>query len=235
MANSEQYDVNFFRPLSNHAKANTRLIIILATVWAVAVFGFQFLLMFFNEPTPENSYEVYQSVYPAVVEDISASAQMKADFGKSLLHVLGKNIAVQEEHKIIVKKAFTWNVASMLPDSVNSVFFSEPENSTFELAALTLGLKNSGFDKIMIDLIPTSLVKLEQKSFPEEYKSELPAIMDLYLIHNQSFLTDFNFLGFPFHYWFTAQFLLILFVVLCIIYAVTIDKANKTHNFVEET
>ena len=45
MANSEQYDVNFFRPLSNHAKANTRLIIILATVWAVAVFGFQFLLM----------------------------------------------------------------------------------------------------------------------------------------------------------------------------------------------
>ncbi len=235
MANSEQYDVNFFRPLSNHAKANTRLIIILATVWAVAVFGFQFLLMFFNEPTPENSYEVYQSVYPAVVEDISASAQMKADFGKSLLHVLGKNIAVQEEHKIIVKKAFTWNVASMLPDSVNSVFFSEPENSTFELAALTLGLKNSGFDKIMIDLIPTSLVKLEQKSFPDECKSELPGIMDLYLIHNQSFLTDFNFIGFPFHYWYTAQFLLILFVVLCIIYAVKIGKANKTHDFVEET
>ena len=235
MANSEQYDVNFFRPRSNHAKANTRLIIILATVWAFAVFGFQFLLIIFNEPTPESSYEVYQSVYPAVVEDKSASAKAKADFGKSLLHVLGKNVAVKDEHKVIVKKAFTWNVANMLPDSVNSVFFNEPEESTFNLTAHTLGLQNSGFDKIMIDLIPTSLVKLKEKSFPEECKSELPGIMDLYLIHNQSFLTNFNFLGFPFHYWYTAQFLLILFVVLCIIYAVTIDKANKTHDFVEET
>lgn len=235
MANSEQYNVNFFKPLSNHAKANKKLILSLAIVWAIAVFGFQFLLIIFNESTPENSYEVYQSVYPAAVEDISASAEMKTDFGKSLLYVLGKNIAVQEEHKNIVKKAFTWNVANMLPDSVNSVFFTEPEQSTVKLAVQTLGLQNSGFDKIMIDLIPTSLVKLEQKSFPAECKSELPGIMELYLIHNQSFLTDFNFLGFPFHYWYTAQFLLILFVVLCIIYAVTIDKANKTHEFIEET
>ncbi len=235
MANSEQYDVNFFRPLSNHAKANKKLILTLAIVWAVAVFGFQFLLMIFNEPTPEKSYEVYQSVYPAVVEDISASAEMKADFGKSLLHVLGKNVAVSEEHKIIVKKAFTWNVANMLPDSLNTIFFVEPDENSFAVAAQTLKLQNSGFDKIMIDLIPTSLVKLNQKSFPAECKSELPAIMDLYLIHNQSFLTDFNFFGFPFHYWYTAQFLLILFVVLCVIYAVTIDKANKTHDFVEET
>lgn len=235
MAKSDQYDVNFFRPRSNHAKANTKLIKVLAITWAVAVFGFQILLMIFNEPTPEKSYEVYQGVFPEVVENVNASTQMKIDFSKSLLHVLGKNIAVNDDDKLIVKKALTWSVASLQPDSMKSIFYSEPEESTFSLAAQSLNLQTSGFDKIMIDLLPTSLVKLEQDEFPAEVKSKLPGIMELYLVHNQSFLTDFNFIGFPFHYWYTAQFLLILFVILCIIYAVTIEKANKTHNFVEET
>jgi putative solute:sodium symporter small subunit len=55
----------------------------------------------------------------------------------------------------------------------------------------------------------------------------LPEIMKKYLIHNQSFLTDFKFLGFPFHYFYTAVFLLILFVGLCWIYCVKIDSLNK--------
>jgi uncharacterized membrane protein len=235
MSNSDQYDVNFFKPLSDHAKANSRLIIILASIWAIAVFGFQFLLMFLNEPTPEKSYETYQSVYPAVVEDASSTPKMKIDFAKSILHVLGKNIAVKDNHKLILKKSLTWTVSSMQPDSMKSIFHQEPSEATYELTSKTLDLQNSGFDKIMIALIPTSLVKMENESFPEECKAELPGIMDLYLIHNRSFLTDLNFLGFPFHYWYTAQFLLILFVVLCFIYAKSIEKANKTHDFIEET
>ncbi len=232
---SEKYEVNFFKPLSDHAKANTKLIKILAIVWAVGVFGFQFLLMLLNQPTPEKSYDIYQSVYPAVVEDAAATPQMKIDFVKSLLHVLGKNIAVKDDHKSVLKNSLTWTVASIQPDSVKPIFFSEPDKSTFDLAAKTLNLQNSGFDKIMIDLLPTSLVKIESEAFPEEYKSALPGIMELYLVHNQNFFTDFIFLGFPFHYWYTAQFLLIMFVVLCIIYAVSIEKANIKHNFVEET
>jgi putative solute:sodium symporter small subunit len=87
----------------------------------------------------------------------------------------------------------------------------------------------------MKDLLPTSIVKVENPSLSAESIKALPEIMKLYLIHNQSFLTDFKFLGFPFHYWYTAQFLLILFVVLCLIYAVTIDKINKEYNVVEGT
>jgi hypothetical protein len=101
MSNSEQYDVNFFKPLSDHAKANKKLIITLATIWAVGVFGFQILLMIFNETTPEKSFETFQSVYPAVVEEDS-SVEMKTDFAKSLLHVLGRTIAVKDEHKEIL-------------------------------------------------------------------------------------------------------------------------------------
>lgn len=235
MSNSEQYDVNFFKPLSDHAKANKKLIVTLATVWAVAVFGFQFLLIIFNEPTPEPSYVTFQSVYPSVVEDNAATPKMKADFAKSMLSVLGKNIAVKDDHKEIVKKSFTWAVASIQPDSMKSVYKNEQNEEAIKLAATSLELETTGFDKIMIDLIPNSLVKLSDNSFPEDCKAELPAIMELYLVHNQSFLTDFTFLGFPFHYWYTGQFLLILFVILCIIYAKAISKANVKHNFIEET
>ncbi|MGD8778175.1 MAG: DUF4212 domain-containing protein [Ignavibacteria bacterium] len=235
MSGTEQYDVNFFKPLSDHAKANKRLIIILATVWAVGVFGFQILLILLNQPTPEKSYEIFQSVYPAVVEDTAATPQMKIKFAKSLLHVLGKNIVVKDDHKSALKNCLTWTVANMQPDSVKPKFFSEPDETTYDLTVKTLDLQSSGFDKIMIDLLPTSLVKLNSEAFPEEYKSALPGIMKLYLVHNQNFFTDFIFLGFPFHYWYTAQFLLIMFVVLCIIYAASIEKANKKFNFVEET
>ena len=61
-------------------------------------------MLILNQPTPEKSYEVYQSVYPAVIEDASATPQMKTDFAKSLLHVLGKNIAVKDDHKLVLKK-----------------------------------------------------------------------------------------------------------------------------------
>ena len=87
----------------------------------------------------------------------------------------------------------------------------------------------------MKDLLPSSLVKVESSALSDESKQALPEIMELYLIHNQSFLTDFKFLGFPFHYWYTAQFLLILFVLLCLYYAVSIDRMNEEYEFVEET
>lgn len=235
MSNSEQYDVNFFKPLSDHAKANKKLIVTLATIWAVGVFGFQFLLIIFNEPTPEKSYLTFESVYPAVIEENGVTTEMKTDFAKSVLYVLGKNIAVKDDHKEILKKSFSWAVASIQPDSMKSVYFNEQNEELLNLATQSLGLQTTGFDKIMIDLIPNSLIKIPNAKFPEECKADLPGIMELYLVHNQSFLTDFNFLGFPFHYWYTGQFLLILFVILCVVYAKAIDKANVKHNFIEET
>jgi putative solute:sodium symporter small subunit len=235
MSNSEHYDVNFFKPLSEHAKANKKLIIILATFWAVGVFGFQILLMVFNERVPEESYLIFDEVYPEVTEDVDVYHEKKVKFAKSLLYVLGKNIAVQDDHKNILKKSFSWAALSLQPDSLKPAFLNDPAERSIARTITVLGLTNEGFDKIMSDLVPSSLVKLNSMELSQECKSQLPDIMALYLIHNRSFLTDFNFIGFPFHYWYTAQFLLIMFVVLCVVYATSIEKANKKYDFVEET
>lgn len=235
MTENNTYDFNFFKPLSGHAKANRKLILILAAIWAFAVFGFQFVLILLNEPTPEKSYNVFESVYPQVLEDENAAIEMKQDFAKSIISVIGKNIAVSDQHKEVLKNVLSWTVISMQNDSMKNIFRNELNDEAYALAANSIGLKPEGFDKIMIDLLPSSLVKVDFDELKEEYKTELPGIMKLYLVHNQNALTDFKFLGFPFHYWYTAQFLLILFVILCLVYALVIEKMNIKHDFVEET
>lgn len=235
MSGNKQYEVNFFKPLSEHAKANKKLILILAVIWGVAVFGFQFALILLNEPTPENSYTVFESVWPAVVEDENADAEMQKDFAKTLLYVLGKNIVVNDNHKTILKNTLSWTLFSMQPDSMKYIFQKEPGKEAYDYAAETIGLTSTGFDKIMTDLLPSSVKKVENEILSDENINAIPGIMKLYLVHNQNVLTDFKFLGFPFHYWYTAQFLLILFVVLCFVYAFVIEKTNTKHTFVEET
>lgn len=235
MTDHEKYYVNFFKPLSNHAKANTKLIKILAVIWAVSVFGFQFLMMYLNQPTPEASYNQFKSTWPVVVENTDVDIQLKKDFSRSLLSVLGKNIVISDAHKGVLKTTLSWTLYSMVPDSMQNLFTSLPTEETFQFAKTTIGLEDSGFDQIMVDLLPTSLVAVEADELDAQYKAALPGIMELYLVHNQNFFTDFKFLGFPFHYWYTAQFLLIMFVVLCLIYAVVIDRMNTKHDFVEET
>ncbi len=235
MTTNEQYQTNFFKPLSEHAKSNKRLILTLAIIWAVAVFGFHIILILVTTPTAEQALDDFNSVWPQVVEDTSATLEMNQTFSRSLLMVLGKNIAVKDDHKAVLKESLSWSVYQTQADSLKPLFQSEPTQETINLAVSGIGLETDGFDKIMRDLLPSSLIKVEDPKLGAEIKSSLPEIMNLYLIHNQSFLTDFRFLGFPFHYWYTAQFLLILFVLLCLIYAVTIEKINKKHEVVEET
>ncbi len=235
MTEKEQYHTNFFKPLSDHARANKKLISRLALTWALGVFGFHFLLIIVTTPTPEKTLAEFESVWPQVVEDTSAACESKQLFAKSLLMVLGKNIALQDNHKEVLKESLSWTVFNMQPDSVKPLFQADPGDEVIKTATASIGLKSEGFDLIMIDLLPTSLVKVDNPTLSDESKQALPGIMELYLVHNQSFLTDFNFLGFPFHYWYTAQFLLILFVLLCLIYAVTIDKINLKYKVVDET
>lgn len=235
MTEHEHYEVNFFKPLSKHAKDNTKLILTLAIIWAVAVFGFHFILILVTTPTPEETLGKFESVYPQVVEDTTATVEMKQTFAKSILMVLGKNIALKDDHKSVLKEAISWSAYSLQTDSLKSVFTEKPSEASIQTAAINFGLSEDGFDKIMKDLLPNSLLSVKNPQLSLTAKEELPKIMSLYLTHNRSFLTDFNFLGFPFHYWYTAQFLLILFVVLCLIYALSIEKMNTKHNFVEET
>jgi putative solute:sodium symporter small subunit len=86
------------------------------------------------------------------------------------------------------------------------------------------------FDLEMTDprrmILPIEITTKNILSLSDEAKTNLPGIMEKYLVHNQSILTDAKFLGFPFHYFYTAVFLLILFVGLCWLYCVRSDRRN---------
>ncbi len=235
MTKSEEYNVNFFRPLTDHARANKRLITTLAVVWFIGVFGFQVLLMVLNKPTPEPAYTTFESVWSDVATNPDTTVENRQKFARSVLHVLGKNVAVKKDHNSILKEGLSWSVYTMLPESSRQVFHHAVlEKAAFNAAAEVIGLESSGFDKIMIDLLPFSLIQMSSTKLNADVRDTLPEIMELYLVHNQSVLTDFNFIGFPFHYWYTAQFLLIMFVVLCLIYAVITDRSNKKFNMDDE-
>ncbi len=226
-----KFKVNFFKPHTDHAKANMRLIILLAIIWAVCVFGFQFLLIAFNKPVPEANYLKFQQIWPNI-QTSQADADITRNFTKITMAVLGKNIALKAPHKAVLDETLSTLLLKLLPEDQKEAFANDPlEYLNNNDLHSVLGLEKSGFDKLMYDLLPTSLVKVDNAELSPQIIKELPGIMELYLVHNRSFLTDSKFLGFPFHYWYTAQFLLILFVGLCCIYAIYIDRLNKKYDF----
>ena len=89
MTNHDQYEVNFFRPLSDHAKGNKKLISRLAIIWAIAVFGFHILLIFITTPTAEQTLNDFNSVWPQVLDEASATIETKQVFAKSVLNGFG--------------------------------------------------------------------------------------------------------------------------------------------------
>ncbi len=86
---------------------------------------------------------------------------------------------------------------------------------------------------IRVKIAPLEVHSSLLESFNDENRKVFMEAMDLYLVHNQSVLTDTNFLGFPFHYFYTAVFLLILFVGLCWLYCVRTDMFNKKYGIEE--
>jgi len=224
------YNVNFFKPRSPHSRADMKLITTLIVIWVIAVFGFQFLLMATSKPTPEPAYSDFDKVWTSI-EDGTADIAAQQTFCRSVLSVLGKNIVVKDVDKVILKESLSWSVNQLIPADQLSVLGEEAKTKAI---ATVIGLKDTGFDKLMADLLTTSMVPAGSSELSEGNKNSLPSVMKLYLIHNRGKMTDTRFLGFPFHYWYTAQFLLILFVMLCLVYAVLIDKINAKHNFTEK-
>lgn len=79
----------------------------------------------------------------------------------------------------------------------------------------------------------SSLDEKYPESFDDISFARLPEIMKLYLTHNQSILTHSKFMRFPFHYFYTAVFLLILFIILCIVYNILIEWRLRKEGIVE--
>ncbi len=226
-------------------------------LWAVAVFGFQILLRIIEKPTPEKSFVAYESVWEKVKSGNSTADENKT-FAASLAAVLGKS-TVKKDNKYILANALSWNLYSSIDSSKKENLLKsvqELKASTESLGKSTtdegyLQAKESlnrskkelfnqlhdiyGFEtnSLEVNIIAFNLISSDIQQLDENVVTSLPAIMKLYLVHNQSFLTDTKFLGFPFHYFYTGEFLLILFVLLSLIYSKRIEHLQKKLNIVE--
>ena len=243
---SNEYHISFCKPTTDQARLNRNLVLKLTIIWFVAVFGFQILLRVVQTPTPEDTYLVFEKIWENVKNEQANEVEYK-EFASSTLSVLGK-ILIKPEHKVALNNALTWTVFQ-LADEAQKLSFKEEikhfeairsntENITdkdyikakvdlMELISPILGLENKDPRK---DFLALELQSDKMEVFEQKNKEIFPELMSLYLIHNQSFLTDFKFLGFPFHYFYNAVFLLTLFIFLCWLYCVKTDRINKRLN-----
>ena len=246
MEEQKDYRISFFKPTTPFSKTNRNLVITLVLIWAIAVFGFQILLRVMEKPTPEKTLITFEKVW-GNIENGSASTEEKIEFANSVLMVLGKStLAWKPEKRAVLDNALSWAVYDLMSgDSLRSTFITEVADIEKQYAELTdlqdpnylsakVGIINKvapilGLEvySLKAKLLPLELRSADLEEFKTENKEKLPGIMSLYLTHNQSVLTDTVFLGFPFHYFYTAIFLLVLFVVLCWIYSFKIDSLHR--------
>lgn len=227
MDGTTDYSINFFKPRTPFLKENVRIIIIGLTIWAVCVFGFHILMKIVEKKTPEPGYVTYEAVYPKLA-DGTAAEQEKIDIAKVYLGLVGKSIALQKNESL--KEAFTATVYDVLPQGEKEPFKAAAAQAVTDKSIDTsnivrvLGLEEN---QVLKGAIPYALAPLSENAAMTA--AEIPAIMDTYLIHYQSFLTDSKLFGFPFHYFYSAVFLLILFNLICLVYCYIIDGVMKKY------
>jgi putative solute:sodium symporter small subunit len=95
-----------------------------------------------------------------------------------------------------------------------------------ELGQLAAQIINLPAQDIRQSILPLEL-DVELMSLTAENNQKLSAVMEKYLIHYRSALTDTTVLGFPFHYFYSSVFLLVLFVGLCLLYCVRTDALHR--------
>lgn len=239
------YHISFFKPTTDSARRNRNMVVQFVLIWAVAIFGFQILLRILEKPTPEPAYITYETYW----DDIQAGNKKIINLqsvGQSALSVLGK-IAIDPEHRKVLDNAVSW-MAYNIADSVQKQKLIVAVKEFEDIAAETVNITDDEYVAKKNKLLPVlveifnlhpldvrgKIAVLEVKSslmvsFDANSRKIFEEAMELYLIHNRSVLTDTIFLGFPFHYFYTAVFLLILFVGLCWLYCVRTDMFNKKY------
>jgi hypothetical protein len=225
-------------------------------IWAVAVFGFQFLLRAIEKPTPEKTLQMFETTWPVIKAGDYSVVDYQV-FLKSLVLVRGKT-SMKTDDKMVISNAISTVTFKVLPDSIKAQITTGITDLDSLQAQITrakdqeyLDIKTkigsiyvelaglcepyTGFKSGSLEAVNfySSLKGDSPESFNDNAFVRLPEIMTLYLTHNQSILTDTIFLGFPFHYFYTAVFLLILFVALCIVYNVLIEWRLKKEGIVE--
>ena len=240
---SDNYNISFFKPTTELAKINRNLAIKLLLIWVIAIFGFHFLLRIIEKPTPEPAYISFKGVWQSVKSE-NATIQEKQIFIKSALSVLGK-LLIQDKDRLILNKAISSVTYELVDEQAKENFFNTVTEfnkvktkitslSDKKYVALKTQIINEAATLLDVNdysleakLIPFELIASEMKNIDDKNNELVEGVMSKYLIHNQSFLTDFKFLGFPFHYFYTSVFLLVLFVGLCWFYCYQTDLIHK--------
>ncbi|MFO8023341.1 MAG: DUF4212 domain-containing protein [Perlabentimonas sp.] len=242
--NQNDYHVSFFKPVSTRARKNRNMTVWLVAIWAVAIFGFQILLKIIGKPTPEPAHTEFIQVWDNVQSGNADNQDMKV-FSNSVLQVLAK-VYIKAEHKAALENAFSWSIFQMVEEEDEqllgyvqdfervmnqnlSILDSEYLSAKLALEVNVASLLDIAAEDVRRAAIPFSIKNQAIGQFTDENKATVASAMDLYLIHNRSVLTDTRFLGFPFHYFYTAVFLLCLFIGLCWIYCVRTDKIEMEH------
>lgn len=237
------YHISFFKPTTDSARRNRNMVIQLVLIWAVAIFGFQITLKIIEKPIPEPALGMFMSGWTAL-EAGNATVTDMQETGQAVLSVLGK-VAIRPEHRLVLDNALS-HLAYQLSENKEALLSAVSE---FEaIAADITDIRDQAYVEKKNELIPelaglfqlsdldvrAKIAPLElksslMKSFNESDRENIVEIMELYLIHNRSVLTDTKFLGFPFHYFYTAVFLLMLFVGICWLYCIRTDLFNKKY------
>jgi putative solute:sodium symporter small subunit len=236
------YHLSFFKPTTDSARRNRNMVVQLVLIWTVGIFGFQLLLKLLEKPTPEPVYLQFEKSWAR----IEAGNQDISDYqvaGQAALSVLGK-VAIAPEHRMILDRAVSW-LAFNIADAEQKQELRNAVGEFEQIAAASGNIADPDYIASKYRLIPVlvelfdldpldvrgKIAPLEVKlsmmdSFDAESRNAFVDAMGFYLTHNRSVLTDTRFLGFPFHYFYTAVFLLILFVGLCWLYCVRTDHFN---------
>jgi uncharacterized membrane protein len=257
MESEPNYNFNLFRPRNRHGQKNRNIILSMLAVWFVAVFGFQILLKVLEKPVPEDSLKDFESAWPALKAGSASGAEARACL-RSLLLVRGKTTGTPADQKVL-DRAISSLAMSLVPDSSARAAVSGSAGDLKSMKAALQNLKDNdylkmkesiaGKGKMLSDRMgqftgiesgtieSSILVSTLLPDFPGSLSGEefagLDGIMKLYLTHNRSVLTDTKVLGFPFHYFYTAFFLLVLFVFLCILYNLRLEMHMKKEGIVE--
>ncbi|MDA3890327.1 MAG: DUF4212 domain-containing protein [Salinivirgaceae bacterium] len=243
MNNENNYHISFFKPTTDRAKYNRNMVIWLIGIWTVAIFGFHILLRVIEKPTPEPQLIAFNEVWENVKSNNASNDEIKT-FANSALHVAGK-VFINTEHRAALDNGISW-ATMQLADSSQKValtsaianFETATENAQAitdanyiqakkELGALSIAVLGLNPDEVLAKILSLELRSSGIEKITDENISIIETCMPHYTIHNRSVLTDTKFLGFPFHYFYSAVFLLILFIGLCWLYCYRVDKYNE--------
>ena len=239
------YHISFFKPTTDSARRNRNMVVQLVLIWAIAIFGFQILLKILEKPTPEPAYIQFESSWKSIEAGNPAVADYQ-NAGQAVLSVLGK-VSIDPGHRMVLDNALSWmafqiagndrqtalqkkiagfeTIADAITDINDAAYMAEKD----KLIPVMVDLFNLQPMDVRSKIAPLEIKSSLMESFNAENREVFVETMGLYLIHNRSVLTDLKFLGFPFHYFYTAVFLLILFVGLCWLYCVRTDQFNKKY------